>query len=104
MSAMMRIAADQRNRCTGNLHQLLPKVLARKQPEQRFRRIFQAMHNVLLVCEAVVPMAPVQCFDGFGRGDLPTALTGRGSKGGRKDLFVVIRGPYRRLKRRVACA
>jgi hypothetical protein len=49
-------------------------------------------------------MAPVQCLDGFGRGDLPIALTRRGSKGGRKDLLVVIRGPYRPLKRRVACA
>jgi hypothetical protein len=49
-------------------------------------------------------MAPVQCLDGFGRGDLPIALTRRGSKGGRKDLLVVIRAPYRPLKRRVACA
>jgi hypothetical protein len=104
MSAMMRIAADQPNRCTGNLHRLLPEILARKQAEQGFWRIFQAMYNVLPVYEAAVPMAPVRCLDGFGTGDLPIALTSRGSKGGRKDLLVVIRGPYRPLKRRVACA
>jgi hypothetical protein len=66
--AMMRTAADQPNRCTGNLHQLLPEVLARKQAEQRFRRIFQAMYNVLLVYEAAVPMAPVQCLEASGEG------------------------------------
>jgi hypothetical protein len=50
----------------GNFHQLLSEVLARKQAEQRIRRILQAIRDVLLVHETAVSLPAAQRLEGLG--------------------------------------
>src|ERR1700686_5069729 len=52
--------------CIGDFHELLSEVLAGKQTQQRFRRIMQAIRNVLLVHETAVPLPTAQRLQGLG--------------------------------------
>src|SRR6266702_911171 len=53
-------------RNVGNFHQLLSEVLAGKQTQQRFRRVLQAVRDVLLVHEAAVSLPTAQRLEGLG--------------------------------------
>jgi hypothetical protein len=53
-------------RCVGNFHQLLPEILAGKQPYERSWGMLEADHDVLLLDEFAFALPAAECLEGLG--------------------------------------